>query len=120
MADAHIEPTTDDIVHLDFTPANVLLDEGRISGVIDWYGECAGDRAFDLVTLLFYAVEQPELRTLLLPEVLARTSEGALRLYLAHLIVRQLDWSIRFHAPEVAAYWLQHTQMLAGELLDAH
>lgn len=119
-ANADIEPATDDIVHFDFTPANVLLDEGRISGVIDWDGVCAGDRAFDLVTLLFYAVEQPEIRTFLLPEVLARTSEGAFRLYLAHLIVRQLDWSIRFHAPEVATYWLRHTRMLAGELLDLH
>jgi aminoglycoside phosphotransferase len=117
-ANANIELATDDIVHFDFTPANVLIDEGRISGVIDWDGVCAGDRAFDLATLLFYAVEQPELRAILLPEVLARTSEGALRLYLAHLIVRQLDWSIRFHSPEVAGYWLRHAQLLADELLD--
>jgi Ser/Thr protein kinase RdoA (MazF antagonist) len=81
-----------DIVHFDFTPSNILVAGGRISGVIDWDGACAGDRAFDLATLLFYAGDQPELREILAKHYVEYFGLETLRLYLAHLIVRQLDW----------------------------
>jgi aminoglycoside phosphotransferase (APT) family kinase protein len=119
-ANAPAELPADDIVHFDFTPANVLVDHERISGVIDWDGVCAGDRAFDLVTLLFYAVEKPELRAILRSHVLARASDGAFRLYLAHMIVRQVDWSIRFHTADVAAFWVRQSQLLADEFIADH
>ena len=45
--------TKDDVVHWDFTAANILVDQGRITGVIDWGGTCSGDRLFDLATYLF-------------------------------------------------------------------
>lgn len=114
-AHAPVALPTDDIVHFDFTPTNILIEDGHISGVIDWDGVCAGDRAFDLATLLFYA--KPKLRATLRSHVLARTSDGAFRLYLSHLIVRQLDWSIRFHTPDVAAFWLRQSRLLADGLL---
>lgn len=54
---------TDDIVHFDFTPANILVAAGEISGVIDWEGACRGDSVFDLASMLFYCYEIPELAT---------------------------------------------------------
>lgn len=100
----------DDLVHFDFNPLNILADEGRISGVVDWDGVCSGDRAFDLATLLFYShgnrVVADDLyaaaRTLVGPEAVA--------LYLAHLAHRQLDWSIRFHGAAAVAYVLDVAQ----------
>jgi len=58
---ADIDTRVDDIVHFDFTPANILVGDRHITGVIDWGGACAGDRAFDLATLLFYNYDQPEI-----------------------------------------------------------
>ncbi len=103
---ADIDVATTDIVHFDFTPANILVADGEISGVIDWDGAVAGDRAFDLATLLFYANDQSELAQTLWREGAERSSADAMRLYLAHLIVRQVDWSIRFHSTSIADYWI--------------
>jgi aminoglycoside phosphotransferase (APT) family kinase protein len=96
---------------------NILVAGGRISGVIDWDGACAGDRAFDLATLLFYAGDQPELREILAKHYVEYFGLETLRLYLAHLIVRQLDWSIRYHERAVVAHWLRIIDQIASELL---
>ena len=48
--DEHFE--TNDVVHFDFNPSNILLENGQVSGVIDWEGACAGDCTFNLATLL--------------------------------------------------------------------
>jgi hypothetical protein len=47
-----------------------------------------------------------------------RASPDTLRLYLAHLIVRQLDWSIRHHERAAIDHWLRISRMVARELLD--
>jgi aminoglycoside phosphotransferase (APT) family kinase protein len=38
-------------LHGDLHPLNVLMDDGRLSAVIDWIDICAGDRATDLAAL---------------------------------------------------------------------
>jgi hypothetical protein len=105
-AHADDECRTDDVVHFDFTAMNVLVEDGQISGVIDWEGTCAGDRAFDLATLLFYAYHEPELRERLWHHALELTAPGPLSVYLAHLILRQVDWSLRNHDATIANHFL--------------
>jgi aminoglycoside phosphotransferase (APT) family kinase protein len=78
------------IVHWDFTPHNVLVLDGRVSGVIDWEGVRAGDPQFDLVTLAFYAPGTP-----LLEDGLRSVDAGLRAAYQAHLCVRQAEWSLR-------------------------
>jgi aminoglycoside phosphotransferase (APT) family kinase protein len=85
-------PEADSIVHWDFTPDNVLVRAGRVSGVIDWEGVRAGDPAFDLVTLAFYAPGTP-----VLEHELGRLDAGLRAVYQAHLCVRQAEWSLRRH-----------------------
>jgi len=103
VAGAHFR--TADAVHFDFSTANLLVEHGEVSGVIDWNGCCAGDRAFDLTTLAFYALEEPDVATWLLDRAREISSAPAIALYLAHMIVRQLDWSIRNHdQPTVTRY----------------
>lgn len=111
-------PTTD-IVHFDFTPANILAQNGRISGVIDWEGTCAGDRAFDLLTLLFYSYEQAEFRAQLWAQAREYSSVEALRLYLAHLILRQVEWSLRYHSQATSERWLTRADQVLRELVLA-
>jgi Phosphotransferase enzyme family len=86
--------TNADIVHWDFTASNILVDGARITGVIDWGGTCSGDCLFDLATYLFYARgSAPRLERYLLD----RLGPQGLSVYLAHMAVRQADWSIRHH-----------------------
>lgn len=99
-----------DIVHWDYTRSNVLVDEGRVTGVIDWGGTRAGDRLFDLATLLYYARgEAPELEQY----VVERTGEKGLSVYLAHMCVRQGDWSLRVHGLETGDEIVRYSLELA-------
>jgi hypothetical protein len=91
--------TGTDLVHLDFHPGNVLVDGGRVTGVVDWDGASRGDRLFDLVTLRFSV---PRLDAVLRETVPAQR----LRAYWAHMSLRQVDWAIRHHGPSEVDYWL--------------
>ncbi len=94
---------TEDIVHFDFQGANILVERGRVSGVVDLEGTVAGDAAFDLATLFFHSDDDgaegasPGPRERLWRRLASRTTPGLRRIYLAHLILRQVDWAIRFH-----------------------
>ena len=97
---------TDDIVHFDFSPANMLVADGKVSGVVDWDGACAGDRAFDLATLLFYGYNDLAVREPLRRHLLEQIGPGPLNIYLAHMIVRQVEWAIRFYDRPSVVQWL--------------
>jgi aminoglycoside phosphotransferase (APT) family kinase protein len=87
-------PAGRDVVHMDFTLANVLVEGDAVTGVIDWEGTRTGDRLFDLATLLYYARGQaPDLER----HVVERIGRQGLSVYLAHMGVRQSDWSLRHH-----------------------
>jgi aminoglycoside phosphotransferase (APT) family kinase protein len=43
----------DGLVHGDLHTDNVLIDDGKLSGIIDWEDACAGDHRFDLVAFAF-------------------------------------------------------------------
>lgn len=105
----------DDIVHFDFNPGNILVAEGRVSGVVDWDGVTAGDRMFDVVTMLFYIRSDPSARQMLWQHLHANSTRGAVFLYLAHMIVRQVDWSIRHHNAEVVRLWVEQANNLLAE-----
>jgi hypothetical protein len=111
-----VATATSDIVHFDFQPSNILTISGKISGVVDWDEPLAGDRAFDLATLLFYTYDQDDLREALWARILTLTEPAAAVLYLAHLIHRQVDWSIRRHPPAMVDRWLERTRAILADL----
>jgi len=91
-------PAADDFVPYDFTLANLLSDGAAITGVIDINPPVlAGDRAFDLATLLFYLYDHDDIRDLLRAGLLELAGPQAARVYLAHMVLRQVDWSLRHH-----------------------
>lgn len=104
--------STNDIVHFDFNPMNILVDGDEISGIVDWDSPFAGDRAFDIATLLFYAHRRPDLRERLWQAAVERTAPAIVAVYLAHLIVRQVDWSIRHHDQAVIDHWIRASQRI--------
>ena len=108
-------PTTD-VVHFDFQANNMLGLSGKISGVVDWEGAQAGDRAFDLVTALFYAYDQEAVRDALWRRVAEMTDPAAIVVYVAHLIHRQVDWSIRHHPPATIEQWLERARIVLQDI----
>jgi aminoglycoside phosphotransferase (APT) family kinase protein len=106
-----------DLVHPDFHPWNVLVDDRhRITGVIDWDAAPRGDRHFALVTLLFdlargvrfssrYAGVTAE-GTALAEDRMERIPPDARSRYWAHMSLRLVDWSIRHHSSEVVDFYL--------------
>lgn len=107
---------TNDIVHGDFQHANILVHNGQVSGIIDWQAPGAGDCVFDIATLLFYAYDDPAMRDQLWRYALARTSLKLLSVYLAHLILRQVDWSLRFHDRPTGTRYIARGEALLQEI----
>ena len=96
-------PDHGDYVHYDFNPVNLLTDGTAITGVIDVNPPVVtGDRAFDLATLLFYVYDHNILRARLRAHLLELAAPGVAAAYLAHMVLRQVEWSLR-HYPGVPA-----------------
>jgi hypothetical protein len=115
-ANARDCPRRNDIVHFDFHTNNILMEDGHISGVIDWEGSVSGDCAFDLATLLFYTWSYADFRDALMGTLLERTTRGAAAVYLAHMIVRQLDWSMRHHSREMVDNFMRVVRDILREI----
>jgi hypothetical protein len=96
----------DDLVHFDFHPGNVLVDRGRLTGVVDWDGARRGDRHLDLVTLRFTLTGRAPALTGPIDDRLALISERRRHAYWAHMSLRQVDWSIRHHDTATVEHWL--------------
>jgi aminoglycoside phosphotransferase (APT) family kinase protein len=107
-----------DVVHIDFHHRNVLLAGGAVAAVIDWEGCRSGDAAFDLVTLAFgltVACVPAAARERVWDEARRRAAPDALRAYVAHMALRQVDWSIRHRTAADVDHWL----VVAHTFLDA-
>ena len=89
-----------DFTHFDFHFMNLLSDGHAITGVVDLNPPpLGGDRAFDLATLLFYVYDDAGLRRRILARLSGLARWDAVRAYLAHMVLRQVEWSVR-HDPD--------------------
>jgi hypothetical protein len=115
---AHLDAPrrTNDIVHTDFAHSNILVHGEQVGGVVDWHGAYTGDCSFDLATLLFYAYDDADMRKQLWEYALARASLKLLSIYLAHMILRQVDWSLRYHDQATSERYITTGQMLLHEI----
>ena len=98
-----------DMAHLDFHHLNVLATSGVITGVIDCEGIRPGDRAFDLVTLLFCSEEgglDARRQDKLWAQVLSLRETEVIQAYVAHMALRLASWSIVHHDAADAARWI--------------
>jgi hypothetical protein len=96
-----------DLVHMDYHPGNVLVQDGRISAVVDWDGAGRGDRLLDLVTLRFdLAWRAPDLTDWLDGELRRAVPTDRLQAYWAHMSLRLVDWAIRHHTSAEVDLWI--------------
>jgi hypothetical protein len=87
------------------------------SAVIDWEGSRGGDRAFDLVTLAFGLVDaqtEPEAADRVWAVVRSVRPPTVVEAYVAHMVLRQVDWSIRHHDAATVERWLRRSERLLG------
>jgi Phosphotransferase enzyme family len=91
---------SDDIVHGDLVPDNVLTVGAMVSGIVDWDAAGCGDRCLDLSKLLFYSYTDPAIRTPLRARMLSISGADAYTIYLVYNILAQLDWSIHHHSAD--------------------
>jgi Phosphotransferase enzyme family len=106
----------DDLVHFDFHPDNVLVDQsGAVTGVVDWAGAARADGTLDLMTLRFdLARRAPELGRALGALLKESALPSVWLACWAHMSLRIVDWAIReLTAGEVDA-WLR----VAAEVRD--
>ncbi|NUR30254.1 MAG: aminoglycoside phosphotransferase family protein [Catenulispora sp.] len=103
---AHDFAYGEDLVHLDYHCGNVLTEDGRLTGVVDWDGAGRGDRAIDLMTLRYdLALRAPHLAGPV-DERLAAVGDLPRLAYAMHMGLRLVDWSIRHHGPADVEFWL--------------
>jgi aminoglycoside phosphotransferase (APT) family kinase protein len=105
-----------DLVHMDFHPGNILVHDGRISGIVDWDGAGRGDRHLDLVTLRFdLAGRAPDLTGWLDGLLRDAVPADRLRAYWAHMSLRLVDWAIRHHTSAEVDLWIATAELgIAG------
>jgi len=108
---------TNDIVHDDFQLANILVYNKQVSGIIDWDALFAGDGIFDIATLLFYSYDIPEMREQLWQYVLEHATINLLSVYFAHLILRQVDWSLRFHDSTTSYRYIERGYAILADIV---
>ncbi|TCC46840.1 hypothetical protein E0H75_27775 [Kribbella capetownensis] len=87
-----------DVVHGDFAPENLLVDDGQISAVIDWEQSRTGDVAFDLAGMI-YDIElgskaSPQVLASLYRAINSRVLPDAWRLYTAVYAIRYASWAL--------------------------
>jgi Ser/Thr protein kinase RdoA (MazF antagonist) len=108
-----VDVATTDVVHYDFSPYNILVSGDRITGVIDWDGATSGDAAFDLVTLAAFTYDYG-VRDQLLVVAATMTDPAAIALYAAHMVLRQVDWSLRNHDDATVQWFMGIGDALLG------
>jgi aminoglycoside phosphotransferase (APT) family kinase protein len=136
------------ICHCDFQPFNILMDGGRVTGVIDWTGVTIGDPALDLgFTLAQIAVAPIEVPAVMQPIFRAIMNAAgrrycraygrglaldgkALRYYQVFGCMDQLTWACEglVHGYQSRAFWsasgiarlVSHIRSLTGIKLAAN
>ncbi len=134
------------ICHCDFQPFNVLVDNGRVSGVLDWANTMIGDAAMDLGFTIVAIAEAPvKIPRTFAPLMrfklraaaraycrayrrLADLNERAIDYYRVFACASQLRWACEtilrghssgaFASGEGVAHLLRHIEAVTGIQLD--
>ena len=104
-----------DLVHWDLHPGNLLELDGHLAAVVDNDFVTTGDAAFDLITLAVSSLDIPceaGVRRRLFELAVDPLDRSRRRAYLAHLLLRIIDWPIRRGRTEEVERWLGHADRL--------
>jgi hypothetical protein len=121
-ADVPPPPAAPDMVHTDLgTPSNVLVRDGAVVAVVDTGNAGSGTRAEDLIALVWYGVEDPQLdgvRRRLWRTILDLVGwDGAAMLAATH-ILHMLEYPIREGRDEVVPEVVERGHRTFDELSE--
>ena len=83
-----------DIVHGDFSYHQVMVENGGITGIIDWQEAGCGDWLVDLTRLIYSLHDRPHLATPIIRYV-KKENLSRIRLYTAFTTIEMLLWPIQ-------------------------
>lgn len=83
-----------DIVHGDFSYHQVMVDDGKITGIIDWQEAGCGDWLVDLTRLIYSLHDRPHLATPIVKKV-KKEDLPRIRLYTVFTTIEMLLWPIQ-------------------------
>jgi hypothetical protein len=104
-----------DIVHWDLHSGNLLQIDDRLTGIVDTDFVTVGDAAFDLATLAVSACAidcEPGVREQLFELAIEPLDEARRNAYIGHLLLRVLDWPIRYSRTDEVEFWLSQCDRL--------
>jgi len=107
--------TASDIVHYDLHAGNVLVLDDQVTGIIDTEYATVGDGGFDLVALAVCAPNHhpdPGVDDVLWNAVDAQVAEPWRTVFVAHMLLRNVDWAIRNHGAHDVERWLREAHRL--------
>jgi hypothetical protein len=110
-----LRPRARDVVHWDLHAGNLLVGDGSLAAVIDTDFAVVGDARFDLVTLAVSSAAMPcerGVRARLFSAAAADLGDLPTQAYLAHLILRVIDWPIRRGRRDEIELWLREAAVL--------
>ena len=90
---------------------------GRLSAVIDLDFAKVGDARFDLVALALSSLAtdvEPGVRTRLFEVAIEGLDEPRRSAYVAHILLRNIDWPLRKGRTREAEVWVGHADRLLG------
>lgn len=104
-----------DIVHGDLHPGNLLQVNGQLTAVVDMDYTRVGDATFDLTMLALGSLGvsvDPGVRSRLYERGVHALPGPKRRAYVANLVLRNLDWSIRKNRLAETEFWLTEADRL--------
>lgn len=107
-----------DVIHNDLHCGNLLQVDGSLSAVVDMDYTRLGDAAFDLTTLAISSLgvtADPGVRDRLFEIGVAALSDTQRHVYVANLLLRNLDWAIRKARHVEIEFWIAETERLLPE-----
>lgn len=83
-----------DVVHGDFSYHQVMVDDGKITGIIDWQEAGCGDWLVDLTRLIYSLHDRPLLTAQIIKKV-KKEDLPKIRLYTVFTTIEMLSWPIQ-------------------------
>lgn len=94
--------TRRDIVHGDFSYHQAMVENGNITGIIDWQEAGCGDWLIDLTRLMYSLHDRSELAAPVVEEV-EHEDPRKIRLYTAYTVLEMVSWPVYRHSWEVSS-----------------
>lgn len=87
----------------------MLVVDGRVTGIVDTEFALVGDAGFDLVTLALCSLGGAA-GALLWGRVADEVDDRLVPVYVAHILLRVVDWEIRNHDAAEVDLWLAEAE----------